>query len=88
MSGERQSISHPFSILFLFTAIFLLVAVAVGLDNMYAGVPPRSCQQRASINLTMEAQGLQMFFDGCKVEGCHVGCHKFDEKVKQFREQP
>ena len=88
MSGERQSISHPFSMLFLFTAILLFVAVAVGLDNMYAGVPPRSCQQMASINLTMEAQGPDILFKGCMVEGCHVGCHNFDAKVKQFREQP
>ena len=85
---KKQSVSHPFSILFLFTAILLILMIANGLDNMYAGVPPRSCQQMASINLTLEAQGLDIFFGGCKVEGCHVGCYKFDEKVKQFREQP
>ena len=83
-----SNLQHPFAILWLFTAILLLVMVANGLSNMYAGVPPRSCQQYATINLTIESQGMQIFFDGCKVEGCHVGCYKFDEKVKQFRSQP
>jgi hypothetical protein len=79
-------LSRQFNLLFLFIALFLLVMVANGLYNMYDGVPNRDCRQAASINLTIESQGLQMFFDGCKVEGCHVGCYRFDEKVKQFME--
>lgn len=87
VKAQSQHFNH-FDLLFLFIALFLIVMVANGLYNMYDGVPNKDCRQAASINLTIEAQGLQMFDDGCKVEGCHVGCYRFDEKVRRFREQP